>query len=372
MGTNGPIQSRGPGTVETRSITSLLDYEPPNQTEETVSRKNKNLRNAAAETHSAADKGAAAIDHAAAALNQALAALSSYVATAQSKAGPAAKNAIGKTIEAAENARDKVEPKLNDAYAAVSPTLTGAYAAVSPSIDSARQRVQDDLLPKLTDLLHEAENHPAIAEAQKRGSAAVKAFKGEVAVPEPAKKKRNAGKTIAKVIAVGALLAGAAVAVRQFLLSKDDGWTAHEPSPAYTPPTRPENEVVFTTSTPADGAASAEDVTEEVPVADVHGHHHDPDVTTEGDPVSDMVEEGGPLGSDGQTDEQAATAAGANVYGEGAYTGAEPPEGFIIKGNERSKKYHVPESGGYERTIADVWFNSEEAAQAAGFSKAQR
>ena len=35
-------------------------------------------------------------------------------------------------------------------------------------------------------------------------------------------------------------------------------------------------------------------------------------------------------------------------------------------------KYHVQESGGYERTNADVWFNSEEAAQAAGFTRAQR
>jgi hypothetical protein len=58
--------------------------------------------------------------------------------------------------------------------------------------------------------------------------------------------------------------------------------------------------------------------------------------------------------------------------GEGVYVGDEPPEGYVIKGNERSKKYHVPESGGYGRTIAEVWFNSEEAAQQAGFIRAQR
>ena len=49
--------------------------------------------------------------------------------------------------------------------------------------------------------------------------------------------------------------------------------------------------------------------------------------------------------------------------GEGVYVGREPPEGFTIKGNERSMKYHVPESAGYGRTVAEVWFNSEEAAQ---------
>ena len=52
--------------------------------------------------------------------------------------------------------------------------------------------------------------------------------------------------------------------------------------------------------------------------------------------------------------------------------GTTPPEGYTIKGNERSKKYHVPGTGGYERTIAEVWFNSEEAAAEAGFVKAQR
>jgi hypothetical protein len=35
-------------------------------------------------------------------------------------------------------------------------------------------------------------------------------------------------------------------------------------------------------------------------------------------------------------------------------------------------KYHVPESSGYGRTLAEVWFNSEEAAQQAGFVRAQR
>ena len=52
--------------------------------------------------------------------------------------------------------------------------------------------------------------------------------------------------------------------------------------------------------------------------------------------------------------------------------GSEPPDGFTIKGNQRSMKYHVPESAGYGRTVAEVWFNSEEAAQQAGFVRAQR
>jgi large subunit ribosomal protein L17 len=46
------------------------------------------------------------------------------------------------------------------------------------------------------------------------------------------------------------------------------------------------------------------------------------------------------------------------------------PEGFPIKGNEDSMKYHLPDGQWFEQTTAEVWFDSEESAQAAGFSKA--
>ena len=84
------------------------------------------------------------------------------------------------------------------------------------------------------------------------------------------------------------------------------------------------------------------------------------------EPVPDLPE-GEPVSSSAAADERT-----ARWSGEGVYVGHEPPEGFVIKGNERSKKYHVPESAGYGRTVAEVWFNSEEAAQQAGFVRAQR
>ena len=48
----------------------------------------------------------------------------------------------------------------------------------------------------------------------------------------------------------------------------------------------------------------------------------------------------------------------------------EAPEGFTVKGNQDSMKYHLPDGQWYENTAADVWFKSEESAQAAGFTKA--
>ena len=49
---------------------------------------------------------------------------------------------------------------------------------------------------------------------------------------------------------------------------------------------------------------------------------------------------------------------------------SEAPEGFPVKGNEDSKKYHEPDGQWYEQTVAEVWFASGEAAEAAGFTKA--
>ncbi|WP_028926912.1 50S ribosomal protein L17 [Pseudonocardia acaciae] len=57
-------------------------------------------------------------------------------------------------------------------------------------------------------------------------------------------------------------------------------------------------------------------------------------------------------------------------YGEGSHAplaDGGQPDGFPVKGNEDSKLYHVPGSSHYDRTVAEVWFASAEAAEAAGF-----
>jgi large subunit ribosomal protein L22 len=57
-------------------------------------------------------------------------------------------------------------------------------------------------------------------------------------------------------------------------------------------------------------------------------------------------------------------------YGEGSHAplpGDEMPEGFEIKGNADSMKYHLPGTRYYAATIAEVWFATAEAAEAAGF-----
>ena len=46
------------------------------------------------------------------------------------------------------------------------------------------------------------------------------------------------------------------------------------------------------------------------------------------------------------------------------------PEGFTVKGNKDSMKYHVEGSQWYDATEAEVWFRTAEAAEAAGFEPA--
>lgn len=260
------------------------------------------------------------------------------IAEAQKQAAPALKDARVKSADFAARKLDQAEPHVRS-----------ALDKLTPTVDAARTKVADDYLPRLSKSLHAAAEHPAkLAETIK-----------------PAK-KRSAGKAFLKLAVFGAIVAGAVAAVRHFLAPKDDGWTAHEPSRAYV--------------NDNDTFATAAKVSEEGVASDA-AKTGEPEVK---EAASEMVAEGGPVvepedetiteaGADAvEGDAELAADTEAKHYGEGSFVGDNPPEGFTIKGNERSMKYHVPGTGGYERTIAEVWFSSEEAAEAAGFTKAMR
>ena len=75
----------------------------------------------------------------------------------------------------------------------------------------------------------------------------------------------------------------------------------------------------------------------------------------------------GDADSDGE-----ANAVDASPHGEGSHApieGDEMPEGFPIKGNAGSMLYHLPDTSFYNRTVAEVWFATEDAAEAAGFTR---
>jgi len=75
--------------------------------------------------------------------------------------------------------------------------------------------------------------------------------------------------------------------------------------------------------------------------------------------------------------EAAETETAETEAAEAKYAGSKPatadnaaPEGFEVKGNEDSMKYHVPGSRWYDATTAEVWFDTAESAVAAGFAPA--
>ncbi|WP_237188203.1 50S ribosomal protein L17 [Rothia nasimurium] len=71
--------------------------------------------------------------------------------------------------------------------------------------------------------------------------------------------------------------------------------------------------------------------------------------------------------------EETKAAAATSELPAGAHAATEngeAPEGFEIKGNADSMKYHVPGSRWYANTQAEIWFDTKESAEAAGYAPA--
>jgi large subunit ribosomal protein L17 len=80
-----------------------------------------------------------------------------------------------------------------------------------------------------------------------------------------------------------------------------------------------------------------------------------------------------PKAEEAPAEETTTTEADEVSYGEGSHAPLEDgsaPEGFTIKGNANSMKYHEPDGQWYDQTVAEVWFKTAEDAEAAGFEKA--
>lgn len=64
---------------------------------------------------------------------------------------------------------------------------------------------------------------------------------------------------------------------------------------------------------------------------------------------------------------------GDHPYGDDSHAPLEDdsmPDGFPVKGNANSGKFHQPDGRWYEKTVAEVWFTDAAAAEAAGFIEA--
>ena len=92
------------------------------------------------------------------------------------------------------------------------------------------------------------------------------------------------------------------------------------------------------------------------------------------DTVTEAADAGEAMESEGAAAEETTVQGFADLeYGDDVAEALEDgsaPEGFEIKGNKDSGKFHTPASQWYDQTVAEVWFRTEEAAEAAGFTKA--
>jgi hypothetical protein len=134
------------------------------------------------------------------------------VSSAKEKAKPYADKAVERGVTAASAAVEKVGPVVDEALHKVGPATTDAA-------EKARERLNDDVLPKiagaLTALAVAAE--PVVEETTKRGKATAAALKGEIEAP----KKTHRLRTMMIVVGFGAI---AAAAVKRFLTPKEPAW----------------------------------------------------------------------------------------------------------------------------------------------------
>lgn len=134
------------------------------------------------------------------------------VSTAKEKAKPYADKAVERGATVASAAVEKVGPVVDDALHKVGPATTDAA-------EKARERLNEDVLPKLSSALTAlaAAAEPVVEETTKRGKATAAALKGEIEAP----KKTHRLRTVMIVVGFGAI---AAAAVKRFLTPKEPAW----------------------------------------------------------------------------------------------------------------------------------------------------
>jgi large subunit ribosomal protein L17 len=91
------------------------------------------------------------------------------------------------------------------------------------------------------------------------------------------------------------------------------------------------------------------------------------------EPVADAAAEPAALAEPAPMADAAAEPVTEGPYGPDSREPLEDgdaPEGFYVKGNKDSMKFHTPSSPWYDKTVAEVYFKTAEAAAAAGFIEA--
>jgi small subunit ribosomal protein S2 len=155
--------------------------------------------------------------------------------------------------------------------------------------------------------------------------------------------------------------------------------TAETPAAEATGATSEATEATEATDGPAATAeAPAADATDEAATTDAATTDAAPEAPAAEAPATEVVAEAATTAPE-EVATEAAVSTSATAGGEGEFgpDSAAPledgsaPEGFEVKGNKNSMKFHAPSSPWFGRTNAEVWFRSTDAAEAAGFANAE-
>jgi hypothetical protein len=138
--------------------------------------------------------------------------VSPYAERAVERVSPYAEKAVERGANVAHAAVEKAGPVIDDALRKVGP-------ATEHAAEKARERFNDDLLPKVTAALATlaAAAEPVIEESSRRGKATAAALKGEIEVPKKSHKLRK----VVLFLGFGAL---AAAAVKKLLTPPEPAW----------------------------------------------------------------------------------------------------------------------------------------------------
>ncbi|MCL2315845.1 MAG: hypothetical protein FWC46_02000, partial [Actinomycetia bacterium] len=238
---------------------------------------------------------------------------------------PLALDARERLAPLAVDARERIVPLVHEAAARARPVAVAAVARVG-------EVVETEVKPRLADLLEDAKGEPQAVLAVVAEDVAPVAAVGAVAAVAAKPKWSH---RLLKALVLAALVGVAAWVAKTMLGRRDDGWELADDDAFREPAPEPARVA-------PEPAAPAQAVVPEPPAPPAHAEPPAP--PAEPDPT----------------------------YGEGAYVGDNPPEGYVIKGNAQSMKYHVPGALAYHRCVPEVWFATEEAAQRAGFTPAKR
>ena len=175
------------------------------------------------------------------------------------RVAPAVGQAAGSAMEwgqpRVEAARLWAKPRVEHGIEVAAPKLESVVSGLAPKVDTARDKIVDELLPRLTEAIaaFTAASTAAKDEAVSRGAGAASVISGDASATPKRKKK-------GRVLLILGLFAAAAAGVAAFMKKsapKDDPWATPLADP-YVAPSTGRHSSVAPTDEIADAATSVD------------------------------------------------------------------------------------------------------------------